>query len=422
MNDSEVKLISKLKDGKKHPIDDNLYLHSLKSGKASWIFRYTFGKRKEMVIGAYGKAGKAISLKQAREWVADNKSNVRNGIDPKVERLKSHTSQKMTVDEVAQIWLKERKQNIKTYYIPTRVYKNEIKPFIGKHPIDVVTSRDIYDIVQRVNESGRPSVANDALDYCKQLFTTGVILNEIQNNPASALTPKHAGGTETPSSRNLSFDEIETVLQVMRDNQNKFSRDNYLAVCLLLALGVRKCELIAATWDEFDLEKGVWHVPEERTKNNSPGISIAFPEPVLVIIKEVFVRACGSEYLFPARRASQRRKYISDDTLNHALCGLFGIPTSNQKKKGIEPINLLGNAGVKYFTVHDLRRTCRSRLSQLKISSNVAEKCLNHKIKGVEGVYDQWGYFDERKEALSKLAEQLEQYWNRNKNSDSKDN
>jgi hypothetical protein len=37
----------------------------------------------------------------------------------------------------------------------------------------------------------------------------------------------------------------------------------------------------------------------------------------------------------------------------------------------------------------------------------VAERCLNHKLKGVEGIYNQPDYFDERTEALSKLAEHL---------------
>lgn len=37
------------------------------------------------------------------------------------------------------------------------------------------------------------------------------------------------------------------------------------------------------------------------------------------------IRACGSEYLFPSRRTSRRRDYVSDDTLNHALQKMFGI-------------------------------------------------------------------------------------------------
>ncbi len=412
MKDAEIKSLADSRDEKKHPIDDNLYLKPLKSGKASWIFRYTFGgKRKEITLGTYGKAANATSLKKAKELAADNKAKVRNGIDPKIERLKFHNSNIMTVDEVAKEWLKERKRNIENPQIPERVYTRDIKPYIGKLPVDIVTSRDIYDIVQRINDSGRPTVANDALDHCKHLFTQAIILNEIKNNPAAVLTPKHAGGTEKSRTRNLLFEEIEAALRVMKENKDQFTRENYIAVCLLLSLGVRKCELIAAPWSEFDLNKKIWMLPEERTKKDSPGINIPIPENIMPFLNELKVRACDSEYLFPARRTSKRRAYISDDTLNHALGTLFGVPTTYQKKKKIQPPNFMGKQNIKHFTVHDLRRTCRSRLSELDVESNVAEKCLNHAIKGVEGVYDRWGYFDKRKIALTKLTERLEQYW-----------
>lgn len=411
MKDAEVAVIAKSKDGKYHLIDDNLYLKPLKSGKASWIFRYTFAKeRKEIVLGRYGKAPIGLPLKKARELAAENIQKVRNGNDPKEERKQTT---KMTVDDVAEVWLKERRRNLAHPEIPERVYTRNIQPEIGSLPVESVTSRNIFDLVQKINDSGRPTVANDALDHCKHIFTQAIILNVIDNNPASILTPKHAGGTEESRTRNLQFSEIQIALDLMRANQNEFTRDNYIAVCLLLALGVRKCELIAAKWSEFNLAEKIWMLPEARTKQKAPGLAIALPDKVIPLLEELKVRACNSEYIFPARRASKRRGYISDDTLNHALGKLFGKASSAQKKKGIHKLpNLMKKAGIdEPFTIHDLRRTCRSRLSELKVPSNVAEKCINHKIKGVEGVYDQWGYFDERREALDKLSKRLSEMW-----------
>ena len=37
----------------------------------------------------------------------------------------------------------------------------------------------------------------------------------------------------------------------------------------------------------------------------------------------------------------------------------------------------------------------------------IAERCLNHKIKGVEGIYNRYQYFEERKQALTIWAELL---------------
>lgn len=79
---------------------------------------------------------------------------------------------------------------------------------------------------------------------------------------------------------------------------------------------------------------------------------------------------------------------MSPDTLNTAVSKLF----SEEK--------LL----ITHFTIHDLRRSTRTLLASLKVPPHVSELCLNHKLKGVEGVYDQYDYFDERKEALSQLA------------------
>ncbi|WP_163578031.1 site-specific integrase [Halomonas faecis] len=38
----------------------------------------------------------------------------------------------------------------------------------------------------------------------------------------------------------------------------------------------------------------------------------------------------------------------------------------------------------------------------------IVERCLNHKPKGTEGVYDHHDYFEERNEALTKVAELVE--------------
>ncbi|MEF1306483.1 integrase, partial [Vibrio owensii] len=38
----------------------------------------------------------------------------------------------------------------------------------------------------------------------------------------------------------------------------------------------------------------------------------------------------------------------------------------------------------------------------------VAERCLNHKLKGVEGIYDRHDYFEERRIAHQTVADVVE--------------
>lgn len=95
---------------------------------------------------------------------------------------------------------------------------------------------------------------------------------------------------------------------------------------------------------------------------------------------------------------------MGKDTLNRAISKMFG----KDPGKAIQPENLMGN--IEHFTVHDLRRTCRSLLASLGVQGHIAERCLNHKLQGVEGVYDRHDYFDERKQALSSLANHLSSF------------
>ena len=60
------------------------------------------------------------------------------------------------------------------------------------------------------------------------------------------------------------------------------------------------------------------------------------------------------------------------------------------------------------FTVYDLRRTCRGLLTAAGVPGHIAELCLNHKLKGIEDVYDRYNYFDEREKALTKMTELVE--------------
>ena len=46
-------------------------------------------------------------------------------------------------------------------------------------------------------------------------------------------------------------------------------------------------------------------------------------------------------------------------------------------------------------------------LAELKVLPHIAERCLNHKLKGIEAVYNQHDYLEERREALCQLADLL---------------
>ncbi|EPC6194227.1 tyrosine-type recombinase/integrase [Vibrio cholerae] len=404
MNDAQLKNLVRKGEPCRIALGDGLYFRITAQGTPFWIFRYTFnGKRRQMSIAQYGKPPFGMSLKTAKESIYKLKNLVKEGLDPITERSRSKAAKLQTVDDIAEDWLNQISNHLENPQIPRRVYRKDISPKIGMLSIESVNSRDILTLLREINDSGRPTIANDALTYLKQLFNHAIKLDYIKNNPASAFNTKDAGGVEKPRKRALSIDELKIVFEVLHLHPDIFTRDNLLALALLLVLGVRKGELIALPWNEIDFKKKIWRLPEERAKN-SLKIDIPLPMPCIHWLSELYIRAAGSEYVFPARRASRRRGYISDDTLNHALAKIFGKKVDSDKKP--YP-NLLGREGIDYFVIHDLRRTARTLLAKSGVPNHVAERCLNHKLKGVEGVYNQYDYFEERKEALNILAEHI---------------
>jgi integrase len=192
----------------------------------------------------------------------------------------------------------------------------------------------------------------------------------------------------------LSSDELVQLFEKIRATPN-FGDNNLLAIKLLLALCVRKGELLGARWSEFDLDGGthagaIWHLPGSRTKT---GESLDIPLAPVVVEWLIALRtlAAGSDYIFPKRRRDPRERvpHVGIDTLNVAL----------QRVKH----------GLAHFTLHDLRRTARTHLAALGVRREVAERCLGHKLRGVEGTYDRHDYFKERRAALAQWSTLIRQ-------------
>lgn len=366
---------------------DGLTFTLSKGGTASWVLRYRIaGKQRELTLGRYPDMG----ITEARKLAAAKRVAVQQVVDVAAEkqRQKAELKQAGTVGELAELWLDHAIRNKHRHpQVTARVIERDILPALGKKPPREVTRPEVTRLLAKIKASGRPTIANDALRYMRAMFAYGEVLGMVDKNPADGIKQDHAGGKETARTRALSQSEITGLLKSMRESGPSFTRDNELAVKLLLALGCRKMELIAAQWSEVDLDAGRWRIPAARTKT---GESRELPLPKVVVewLRELQVRACSSEYVFPARRESQRYPHVSPDTLNAALKGL---------KHGLE-----------HFTVHDLRRTARSLLADLGVPFDVAEKILGHKLPGVAAVYDRGNSLEQQRKALEKLAEQIE--------------
>jgi integrase len=356
-------------------------------------FRYRFAKdARVMVLGSYGD----VSLKDARETALGHRGDLSRGVDIAEEARKREQEAQArsdakrnvyTVSDLADEFLKRKIQgHVKHPGIVRARIERDIKPNIGKLPVADVKPRDVRHMLESVVERGARTMANDVLRLTLRIFNEAVKDGDIEYNPAAAFDQSDAGGQEEARTRALSRDELVKFFAAMRKTPG-LSVENVHTFKLLLLLAVRKSELVMARVSEFDFKATMWALPAERTKTEA-AIDIPLSAPAVKALRELVRLADGSDYLLPARKAQDRMlPHIHENTLNVAL----------SKVRKLMPT-------VENFTIHDLRRTARTHLGKLNVAPHIAEKCLNHKTKGVQGTYDRHDYFDERRDALAKWA------------------
>lgn len=398
LNDMQIRAWIKAGERFEGRADGNgLYLRFRPNDKIpTWRFRYKFaGKNRVMGMGSYGE----LSLSKARETAKRLAANVALGHDVagekqerKAEALAKIEQEKaaLRVSELAAEYFE--RQVLGRWKHPDilrRRIDKDINPNIGSMKLEDVKPRHIDDMLQKIVSRGAPTVANDVLRWTRRIFDYAIKRHALEVNPAGAFEIADAGGQEKSRERWLTRGELLQLFEAMRKAKG-FSRENELTIKLILALCCRKMELCGAQWAEFDLDSAIWHLPAERVKNGD-AIDIPLAAPAVEWLRELSRLSCGSRWVLPARKMQHRMiPHIQESTLPVALA----------KVKREMP-------GVENFTVHDFRRTARTHLAALGVDPIVAERCLNHRIKGVEGIYNRHQYFDERRAGLERWAELL---------------
>lgn len=380
---------------------DGLYLRFRERDAAPrWLLRYQLaGQARKVDLGSYG----TLSLADARKVAKAMRARVALGHDVAAEKRERKQEAAARIEAqrnavkvatLADEYLKER--IIGRWKHPNIVrsrIERDIKPAIGTLALADVRPSHIDALLKGIVKRGAPTMATDVLRWLKRMFDYAIKREMVATNPAAAFDPSDAGGKEESRQRWLTRDELVRLFDAMR-NAKGWTYENTLTVRLLLMLAVRKGELIEAPIKEFDLEAGVWSLPAERTKTGQ-AIDIPLPRQAVAALRELVRLAGHSAWLLPARKMQTRMvPHIDLNTVGAAIA------------KNIRP--LLGD-GFAPFVVHDFRRTARTHLEALGVQPHVAERCLNHKLKGVVGVYNRHDYFEERKTALQAWADLLAQ-------------
>jgi len=360
-----------------------------------FFFRFKLaGVESKIIMGKYP----ILSLSKARTQSRAYRTDLDNGKNPaaikrqeKMETAAKALAEKSasTVGELVDDFFKRNIDDKCTSAIGIRQSVDKhILPVIGAMKIEAVKPMHISKMLDGILS---PSVANKMLSITKRIFNHAIKRHTIDSNPAAAFDNSDAGGDEPPRSRFLSEGEIIQLFKAMSAAQ-KFTRHHYLATKLLFLIGCRKGELFKAKRTDFDLINAEWTMSlDNKTKS---AITIPLSTPAIEIINELVKHQVdGSPHLFPAMGTKvSKYGYASPNYLTTPF------------KHYIHPLMI----DCDHFTIHDLRRTMRTHLGKLGVNRFVAEICLNHKIEGMQGIYDAGDYLPERRAALEKWADFLE--------------
>lgn len=366
---------------------DGLTFTLSKSGTAAWVLRYRFGgKARELSLGRYPD----IPLAQARELATETRAKIQQGADPAREKQQAQVARASakTLRELAADYTLKVLPALAASTKQQRRYHTEklILPKLGGLPAREVTTADVVALVEGIGRQRSTHVAEAAMTTLSEMFKHGLARHVVLANPCVGISVSAICGKPRPTRTRLKLTDAE--LRALLPALPTIGAENALVVKILLATCVRIGELARAEWTQVDFELALWFVPDANSKTGK-GFTVPLAPAVADWFRQLHTLACGSPYVLPARQQRRRHTHGGEvhfeqravNAMLHKLCERLG-------------------GSVRRFTPHDLRSTARSHLAELGVPVLVAERCLNHSLGGLVGVYDQHDYLNERRAAL----------------------
>lgn len=386
----ESKTVEYFETGRNHG-DGSFGLRISPKNKRTWFIMYKTeaGKIKRFVLGTYPET----TLKDARKLANDIMARIHDGNDPMQEQQirRSAPTVKDLWDEYQKTLARRMKKKVSsTQYEEQRRWNKIIAPAIGDMKVTDVKPMDISYLLNRVAEKA-PISANRLHTLLRVMFKTALANGWITIHPMQWLDKP--GGAEPARKRFLTDEEIRILWQHF-DLLPVNPRD---ALKLGLLTAQRPGEILSMRWEDIDLDTNVWTLKNTKAGNDH---LVPLSPQVKEILKnrkngvgysKKLLWMKDSEFVFPSRY-----------NVNRGASSGHATSTKDARQK------LQSTSGVTDWTAHDLRRTARTILSRLKIKHHIRERVLNHAQGGIQGVYDQYDYLQEKADALNKLANEIE--------------
>lgn len=280
----------------------------------------------------------------------------------------------------------------------TTVWKNGADPIWRDRPINQIARRDIVARLDELKRKRGKHAARHALAAIRRFFAW-VAEGErygIEVSPCTSVRDKLLGvtGRDLRRQRVLSDEEIADVWHACASGTEPHEPAYPFGavVRLLMLTGQRRDDLAEASWREIDLNSGILLIPPERFKTDSAHEVMLTPAAVAVL-KSVPTFTGQSVFTTTAGRRPISGFANMKARLDEAV-------TMRRQTEGREPM--------PHWTLHDLRRTVRTRLvSDCGIDSFIAERVIGHALPGLHAVYDRGSHRQQKRAAMEQWEARL---------------
>jgi integrase len=258
--------------------------------RRSWIVQYRHGRTRRVLLGA----AELLSAEQARAAAKKTLAKVALGQDPQGDKTVRRQRDAYTLRTLVEEYLSFKEPTIRPpTYANLAMYLRGpyFKPLHGM-PVDTVTRRDVAARLLAVTRSHGSIVAARARGALSTFYVWAMGNGLAEVNPIiGTLKPQDA----EPRSRVLSDEELAAIWRA--SGNDAYGR----VIKLLILTGARRGEVGGMRWSELDLDRAIWMIPPQRTKNKKPHALPLMPS-TLDIIAGV-PRRVSRDHLFGTRSA-----------------------------------------------------------------------------------------------------------------------
>ncbi len=336
------------------------------TGRKSWAFRYSFGRRHhKLTIGRYPKIG----LSDAREAAREALRRLERGVDPA-----SGPRSSIAIDDSLEAAVASYKEYHVTKLRPATAYyvKREIDHAVEAWrgmPLKAIRRADVIALVRQAAKRG-PNAGNCCLQVTSAFFGWCESEDLVETSPARGVRRVAKAPVRV---RVLDDAELKIVWHAADEARGPYGT---LAKLLILT-GCRRNEI--AKLEPCELRATAIELPPDKVKTGE-----AHTVPLTTLMRRVLATCPKSN-----------RRYVLTGT---------DAPVSN----GDSAKNAISTPTLPRWTFHDLRRSFATGLQRLGIQPHVIELALNHKLKGIAGVYQKHKYAAEVRAAFELWSAHVE--------------